>query len=510
MAYDNGKVRELRRDVNVLNGAEAELRRRGHEPEPSQGRGRGCQRERGSIRIGPVPHEVDVRLKSLAARGMVVAGNERELLLGEVKRLRKGKLGELTKELQRMRWQRAKRWKDALPKIWREAPGRIFAWLRGERTAWGQVPLLGADGEQLTTIENVDRAVQGFWVEKVWCKERPEEAQASWEALLSSEFAAHIPNVGREWPEPEWTADSVKVILQAMKKSAAPGMTGVPIGVWVALPEEWHEAVARLLNFVMETGNWPDEATEAYVALIPKGAGTEVSAQRPITVLELLFRVFAKGVVGAWRSVLQQEHLGEQAMGFRVGCGTRHLAQLLSDVVAMRRRQGKAIWLVSFDVKKCYDSIPWWALFGVLERSGVSRRVRRAFERFYEKLRRRFRYGMVDGEPWKGTNGMAQGCPAAPDMLNILFEPFQRWAAAQGRGVVLVGGGEVSSGSFADCGSGGGVEGGCGVFDCGILEVVRAVAFVGDGGEDPGMVQQGTEGGSCACGGGDGGAVRSV
>ena len=45
---------------------------------------------------------------------------------------------------------------------------------------------------------------------------------------------------------------------------------------------------------------------------------------------------------------------------------------------------------------------------------------------------------------------MAQGCPAAPDMLNILFEPFQRWAAAQGRGVVLVGGGEVSSGSFAD------------------------------------------------------------
>ena len=133
-------------------------------------------------------------------------------------------------------------------------------------------------------------------------------------------------------------------------------------------------------------------------------------------------------------------------MGFRVGCGTRHLAQLLSDVVAMRRMQGKEVWLVSFDVKKCYDSIPWWALFGVMERSGVSRRVRRAFERFYEKLRRRFRYGTVDGEPWRGTNGMAQGCPAAPDMLNILFEPFQRWAAAQGRGVVLVGGGEVSSG----------------------------------------------------------------
>ena len=280
MAYDSGKVRELRRDVNVLNGAEAELRRWGQrEKEASQSRGRGCQRARGSIRIGPVPHEVDVRLKSLAARGMVVAGNEREFLLGEVKRLRKGKLEELKKELQQMRWQRAKRWKDALPKIWREAPGRIFAWLKGERTAWGQVPLLGADGTQLTTMESVDRAVQGFWVEKVWRKEKPEEAQASWERFLSSEFAAHIPNVGREWPEPEWTADSVKEVLRTMKKSAAPGMTGIPIGVWLALPGEWHEAVARLLNYVIETGEWPDEATEAYVALIPKGAGGGVGAE---------------------------------------------------------------------------------------------------------------------------------------------------------------------------------------------------------------------------------------
>ena len=31
---------------------------------------------------------------------------------------------------------------------------------------------------------------------------------------------------------------------------------------------------------------------------------------------------------------------------------------------------------------------------------------------------------------WLGT-----GCPASPDLMNILFEPFHRWAAAQNKGV---------------------------------------------------------------------------
>ena len=46
------------------------------------------------------------------------------------------------------------------------------------------------------------------------------------------------------------------------------------------------------------------------------------------------------------------------------------------------------------------------------------------FESFYRCLRRRFRYGQVDGDFWQATNGLAQGCLAGPDLLNILLEPF--------------------------------------------------------------------------------------
>ena len=72
------------------------------------------------------------------------------------------------------------------------------------------------------------------------------------------------------------------------------------------------------------------------------------------------------------------------------------------------------------------------------------------FEAFYCSLTRRFRYGQREGAPWQATNGLAQGCPASPDLLNILLEPFHRWALAAGLGVEVSSGCRVPSVSFAD------------------------------------------------------------
>jgi hypothetical protein len=121
-------------------------------------------------------------------------------------------------------------------------------------------------------------------------------------------------------------------------------------------------------------------------------------------------------------------------MGFRSQSGTLQAAQLLSDVIAMQRRLGCPLWLASFDIEKCFDTLPWWALFRLLQKVGIPSAVVRAFHSFYQHLRRRFRYGQVDGGAWHAANGLAQGCPASPDLLNFLFEPFHRWAWASGLG----------------------------------------------------------------------------
>ena len=209
-------------------------------------------------------------------------------------------------------------------------------------------------------------------------------------------------------------------------------------------------SVARLFTLVEEAGQWPSQWLDAYVTMIPKASGgSRPRDQRPITVLEVLYRIWAKGIVLAWGPTVQRDYLGSAAMGFRAQSGAVPLVQLLSDIIALQRRRQAPLWLASFDIEKCYDMLPWWALFRTLLRARVPPQLVAVFQSFYQGLRRRFRYGQVDGGQWQAANGLAQGCPASPDLLNILFEAFHRWAQAAGHGVEVAGQ-WISSVSFAD------------------------------------------------------------
>ena len=355
---------------------------------------------------------------------------------------------ELEDILRQLRAERCKRFAAALPRLWREDLGVIQRWLQAPSIPWGSRPVLDAAGQQCLTPAAVDSAVRAFWVDNVLRQHAAVDEEERWQAFLASPFGKHIPSTS--WPTSTWTAARVVAALRSMREGAAPGMTGVPIAVWRALPSPWPDAIARLLTLVESTGRWPSVWLDAYVAMIPKASGgTRPQDQRPITVLEVLYRIWAKGTVMSWGPTLQRSVLSDTAFGFRSGRGTLHAAQVVADLLHAQRRRRKELWLASFDLAKCFDSLPWWAVFRLLRAVGVEEKVVAAFAAFYRDVRRRFRYGTVLGEPWHAANGLAQGCPASPDLLNVLFEPFHRWAAAERLGVD-VGGLHLASVSFAD------------------------------------------------------------
>ena len=338
----------------------------------------------------------------------------------------RGVILELRKE--RQRW-----WRGRIPTLWQENPKAVYRWLAAVPLAWGTVPILTASGVQCTTTPEVDGVVRGFWVDRVWCMHAEVDGEVKWAEFVHSEFFPHVPQC--TWPHSPWSAERVKKVVSSLRDGSAPGVRGIPIAVWKNLPELYLELVAAMLNQVEESGVWPKELLHAYVAMIPKASGgSRPQDQRPITVLDVVYRVWSKGTITEWGPTLNQSYLGQAAMGFRAQTGTLHVAQLLSDLIALQKWRGKELWLVSFDVEKCFPSLPWWAVFGVMQHAGVHPHTVRAF-RVYNSLRHRFRYGQVDGAEWSMANGLAQGCPASPDLLNMLFEAFHRWAADQhGRG----------------------------------------------------------------------------
>ena len=355
---------------------------------------------------------------------------------------------ELTSALREMRAERVKRWQAQIPRLWKDQPRALYRFLHGDSAAWGATPIVDDAGQQCCTHAEVDTVVKAYWVDGVWRRLEHVDPSLSWAAFQASRFFHHIPHC--TWPHESWSLERVRSVLGGMREGSSPGVRGIPLSIWKALPDSFLQRVADLLNLVEKESLWPDELLEAYVTMIPEASGgSRPQDQRPITVLDVVYRLWAKGISQVWAPVLQGSYLGPTVMGFRAQASTLHLAQLLTDCIAVQQRRNKALWLVKFDVAKCFPSLPWWALFKVMEETGISPKAIGCFRDLYARLRHRFRYGQVDGSEWQMTNGLAQGCPSSPDLLNILFEPFHRWAGAQGVGVEILGE-FVASTSYAD------------------------------------------------------------
>ena len=105
----------------------------------------------------------------------------------------------------------------------------------------------------------------------------------------------------------------------------------------------------ELLRLVEEASVWPDEPIKASVAMIPKAAaGSRLQDERPITVLDVVYRVWAKGVVMAWATVLHREYLGRTVICFRAQSGTMYT----QDLIWLQKHRGQPLRLLFFDLEK--------------------------------------------------------------------------------------------------------------------------------------------------------------
>ena len=155
---------------------------------------------------------------------------------------------------------------------------------------------------------------------------------------MGSEFGQCIPTV--QIPRMAWDTARVAAMLREVSDASAPGPLGIPVAVWKALPEAWLGTLAAFFNAAEEEGRWPAGAAKAYVVLLPKVEGRcQPCDLRPITVQDLMWRVWARGTLATWRERLEREVLDAAMFGFRPGQGTRQVGQLLGDLLVVCRRR---------------------------------------------------------------------------------------------------------------------------------------------------------------------------
>lgn len=302
---------------------------------------------------------------------------------------------------------RRERWRGWCRDMIRTQPGRVWTWVReGPRptnlpTAQHQADE-EARGQEARQLNDVDE-----WWWKMWgSTEEPDWQEASVYLQTYDTFG--------EYPEQrQWTGAAVQAIVARMgnKAPGADGRVAAEMKDWAPY---LYELVAGLFNVVERAGRWPQALRRSLVAMLAKRGTGAKDDFRPITLLSVLYRAWARGHSEAMRSWLRANGVARQ----QDLAGADVQAYETAMQLAWSRRTGETMSGVAIDWTKCYDMVALSLIPRVAQAAGVPPAVWRPVHDMYGAPRSILLAGAM-GKTATPTKGIPAGCPLAGEWLAL-------------------------------------------------------------------------------------------
>lgn len=211
-------------------------------------------------------------------------------------------------------------------------------------------------------------------------------------------------------PIPPITREVWLATIKSRKSTSAVGLDGVSRADLLAMPDEFHDELLRLLSQVETTGRWPTQLMQGAVNALEKVQGADsVNQYRPITILPIIYRIWGtirgKAILEAISSIAPPGLRGNMP-----NCTSVSLWwELQSRIEASLYDGSPSTGLVS-DLVKAFNLLPRLPIFHLASRIGIASGVIRAWASAAGSITRRF---MIHGQPSNGlrsTTGLPEGC----------------------------------------------------------------------------------------------------
>ena len=160
---------------------------------------------------------------------------------------------------------------------WSKIPGKVYAWCRTAKPA----PILSttdAQGNWLLEPNGVAQEAARHWGQ-LWKPPPHQEPQAL--------PFAELPQM------PPLTGDLLWDVVKHIPRAKAQGLDAWSPKDLKALPKEAFDDLADVLAQVEAEGKWPEGLSGAIVALLPKKDDHGPLAQRPISLLPMVYKLWA-------------------------------------------------------------------------------------------------------------------------------------------------------------------------------------------------------------------------
>ena len=318
----------------------------------------------------------------------------------------------LETEKKQNRYNRTKAWKQKL----RSNTSHSYKWLKNKSK---HIPVNIAVTEQGTTA-NTHAHLDS--TSKVWMRiyQQHKNGEPSMHSFLEN-YGANMrrANINLQ----NINASDISKAISRMRPSAAGMDHLLPYELKVACL--WcpsiNSSIADLFSLI-----GPQELTKGAVSFLPKPCESCPQADnfRPLTILSSLYRLWAK---------IRHDQLCEYWLplwkpAYAYGLKQSHAADALAFQTCFEiteaMHQGYFSAGISYDMKKCFDSIPVNLVLQVFNFRGADSKIFKALDGFYKHHEKFFRLEGAYTTAFRPSNGIVQGCPLSMLLLTCLISTW--------------------------------------------------------------------------------------
>jgi hypothetical protein len=225
--------------------------------------------------------------------------------------------------------------------------------------------------------------------------------------------------------EGQITPEELRIAIKQLKLHRA--AVQVPAEFLRALLDagEIHED-SWLLKLMRECWQSKTTPTEWHVSkVVPiykKGDPANCDNYRPISLVSVLYKLYAKLLLNRLKAAGAEERLWSRQFGFRSKRSTEDALFIVRRRVeqALASRGGRA-FLLALDWRKAFDSIAPERLIWALERFGVNGSMLAAIQEIYANRDFTVSDGGVDSQSRPQKAGISQGCPLSPFLFGMVM-----------------------------------------------------------------------------------------
>ena len=214
----------------------------------------------------------------------------------------------------------------------------------------------------------------------------------------------------------------VLTALNGMSRNKTPGSDGLPVEFYIKF---WHvidSDLTEVFNNAYDSESLSKSQKLGLITLLfKKGDRLSCKNWRPITLLNVDYKLCARTIAGRLLKVLQFVVAPDQTCGVPGRFIGENVA-FLRDVVSYVSEADLSVAILSLDQEKAFDRVDWSFLLSTLSKMGFGASFRKWIKLFYTGIRSSIIVNGYTTKPFCPSRGVRQGCPLSPLLYILTME----------------------------------------------------------------------------------------